>query len=132
MIQALTNRLLDFTPKNPDESLPQAAVLILCYEKDNDLYFVMTERSNSLPSHPGEVAFPGGYDLTVSSPAFKECKLIVIPGEYDFVPTGIAYQKYSPYADAFDYYIERMRASGIIRRIREKYSQTEQMCPTLR
>ena len=60
MIQALTNRLLDFTPKNPDESLPQAAVLILCYEKDNDLYFVMTERSNSLPSHPGEVAFPGG------------------------------------------------------------------------
>ena len=60
MIQALTNRLLDFTPKNPDERLPQAAVLILCYEKDNDLYFVMTERSNSLPSHPGEVAFPGG------------------------------------------------------------------------
>ena len=60
MIQALTNRLLDFTHKNPDESLPQAAVLILCYEKDNDLYFVMTERSNSLPSHPGEVAFPGG------------------------------------------------------------------------
>ena len=60
MIQALTNRLLDFTPKNPDESLPQAAVLILCYEKDDDLYFVMTERSNSLPSHPGEVAFPGG------------------------------------------------------------------------
>ena len=60
MIQALTNRLLDFTPKNPDESLPQAAVLILCYEKNNDLYFVMTERSNSLPSHPGEVAFPGG------------------------------------------------------------------------
>ena len=60
MIQALTNRLLDLTPKYPDESLPQAAVLILCYEKDNDLYFVMTERSNSLPSHPGEVAFPGG------------------------------------------------------------------------
>ena len=60
MIQALTNKLLDFTPKNSDESLPQAAVLILCYEKDNDLYFVMTERSNSLPSHPGEVAFPGG------------------------------------------------------------------------
>ena len=60
MIQVLTNKLLDFTPKNSDESLPQAAVLILCYEKDNDLYFVMTERSNSLPSHPGEVAFPGG------------------------------------------------------------------------
>ena len=60
MIQALTNKLLDFSPKNSDESLPQAAVLILCYEKDNDLYFVMTERSNSLPSHPGEVAFPGG------------------------------------------------------------------------
>ena len=79
-----------------------------------------------------EVAFPGPYDLTASSPGFKECKLIVIPGEYDFVPTGIAYQKYSPYADAFDYYIERMRASGIIRRIREKYSQTEQICPTLR
>ena len=60
MIQALTNRLLDFTPKKPDENLPQAAVLILCYEKGDDLFFVMTERSSSLPSHPGEVAFPGG------------------------------------------------------------------------
>ena len=60
MIQALTSRLIDFTAKSPDENLPQAAVLILCYEKDDDLFFIMTKRSNSLPSHPGEVAFPGG------------------------------------------------------------------------
>ena len=59
MIQALTSRLIDFTAKSPDENLPQAAVLILCYEKDDDLFFIMTKRSNSLPSHPGEVAFPG-------------------------------------------------------------------------
>ena len=39
MIQALTNKLLNFTPKNSDESLPQAAVLILCYEKDNGFIF---------------------------------------------------------------------------------------------
>ena len=60
MIQALTNRLIEFTAKSSDENLPQAAVLILCYEKDDDLFFIMTKRSNSLPSHPGEVAFPGG------------------------------------------------------------------------
>ena len=60
MIRKLAKRLEDFQPKNSNENLPQAAVLILCYEKEDDLFFIMTERSNSLPSHPGEVAFPGG------------------------------------------------------------------------
>ena len=60
MIRKLAKRLEDYQPKSSDEKLPQAAVLILCYEKENDLFFIMTERSNSLPSHPGEVAFPGG------------------------------------------------------------------------
>ena len=60
MIRKLAKRLEDYQPKSSDEKLPQAAVLILCYEKEDDLFFIMTERSNSLPSHPGEVAFPGG------------------------------------------------------------------------
>ena len=60
MIRKLAKRLEDYQPKSSDEKLPQAAVLILCYEKGDDLFFIMTERSNSLPSHPGEVAFPGG------------------------------------------------------------------------
>ena len=60
MIRKLAKRLEDYQPKSSDEKLPQAAVLILCYEKEDDLFFIMTQRSNSLPSHPGEVAFPGG------------------------------------------------------------------------
>lgn len=60
MIHTLAKRLEDYQPKKSDENLPKAAVLILCYEKEDDLFFIMTERSNSLPSHPGEVAFPGG------------------------------------------------------------------------
>ena len=79
-----------------------------------------------------KVAHLSPYDWMASSPQFRNCRIVATPGIYGTRPTGIAYQKYSPYADTFDYYIERMRASGIIERIKEKYKQPPQMCPSLR
>ena len=39
MIRKLAKRLEDYQPKSSDEKLPQAAVLILCYEKGDDLFY---------------------------------------------------------------------------------------------
>ena len=60
MIPSIEKRLSDLSPKQSDEKLPQAAVLILITDNENDYSIVFTERSKKLPSHAGEVAFPGG------------------------------------------------------------------------
>ena len=60
MLEKLKQSLNSIELSNPDQELPQAAVIILCYQKQDDLFFIMTERASTLPSHPGEVAFPGG------------------------------------------------------------------------
>ena len=60
MISTLKSKLKNYTPNGYIEDSPQAAVLIICYERDGELFIVMTQRSKNLPSHPGEVAYPGG------------------------------------------------------------------------
>ena len=60
MISLIEKRLDDLNPKQSDKKLPQAAVLILITDNENDYSIVFTERSKKLPSHAGEVAFPGG------------------------------------------------------------------------
>ena len=60
MIPFIEKRLNDFSPKQSDGKLPQAAVLILITDNEEDYSIVFTERSKKLPSHAGEVAFPGG------------------------------------------------------------------------
>ena len=74
----------------------------------------------------------GPYDLYATSPRFMTCKIVASSGKYGFRPTAIGYQKHSPYAEIFDYYFERMRATGILDRIKAKYSLTPQECPDLR
>ena len=60
MISKLEKKLKNLVFDLPNENLPQAAILILLIENQNDLSIVFTERSKSLPSHAGEVSFPGG------------------------------------------------------------------------
>lgn len=43
-----------------DARLTQAAVLVPLYEKDGELYLLLTKRTETLPLHRGEVSFPGG------------------------------------------------------------------------
>ena len=63
---------------------------------------------------------------------FVDCKIIQIPGKYDFKPFAIGYQKDSPYAEMFDYHIEEMRNGGVLDRIKNKYNQESQHCPDFR
>jgi len=60
MLSIIKSRIKEIKASGPLKDGPQAAVLIPCFEKNNELYIVMTERSRNLPSHAGEVAFPGG------------------------------------------------------------------------
>ena len=60
MISILEKKLNQINLKKIDENLPQAAVLILIVENEKDYSIVFTERSKRLPSHSGEVSFPGG------------------------------------------------------------------------
>ncbi|KAB5596179.1 Nudix hydrolase 11 [Ceratobasidium theobromae] len=54
----------------------QAAVLVLLYVRDNHVRVLLTTRSKSLRSHPGQVALPGGRcdpeDESMASTAIRE------------------------------------------------------------
>lgn len=43
-----------------DPRLTRAAVLVPLYERDGELYFLLTKRAETLSLHRGEVSFPGG------------------------------------------------------------------------
>ena len=60
ILTTLKSKLDSYSPNGSLEDYPQAAVLIICYESEGELFIVMTERSKKLPRHPGEVAYPGG------------------------------------------------------------------------
>ncbi len=55
----------------------EAAVLIALFERDGEARVVLTKRPETMPSHQGEIAFPGGkrepaIDASLSSTALRE------------------------------------------------------------
>ena len=63
---------------------------------------------------------------------FVSCKMIATPGKYDFKSLAFGYQKNSPFADMFDYHIEKMRQTGVLDTINNRYKPSEQKCPDMR
>ena len=53
-----------------------AAVLVALYELDGETHVVLTKRPDTMPSHRGEIAFPGGKrdpsDATLAAAALRE------------------------------------------------------------
>ena len=60
MIPKIKENLSSYKPSGPIVGLPQAAVLILLHQTSKGLNLIYCLRSNNLPTHAGEVAFPGG------------------------------------------------------------------------
>lgn len=57
-----------------DEKTRAAAVLVALLERDGELHVLLTQRSHELPTHAGQIAFPGGkIDPTDAGPV--ECAL---------------------------------------------------------
>ena len=78
MIPKIKENLSSYKPSGPIVGLPQAAVLILLHETSEDLNVIYCLRSNNLPTHAGEVAFPGGKrevkDETLRETALREAQ----------------------------------------------------------
>ena len=78
MIPKIKENLSSYKPSGPIVGLPQAAVLILLHETSEDLNVIYCLRSNNLPTHAGEVAFPGGKkeekDETLRDTALREAQ----------------------------------------------------------
>lgn len=78
MIPKIKENLSSYKPSGPIVGLPQAAVLILLHETSEDLNLIYCLRSNNLPTHAGEVAFPGGKreekDETLKETALREAQ----------------------------------------------------------
>lgn len=78
MIPKIKENLSSYKPSGPIIGLPQAAVLILLHETSEDLNVIYCLRSNNLPTHAGEVAFPGGKreekDETLRETALREAQ----------------------------------------------------------
>jgi 8-oxo-dGTP pyrophosphatase MutT (NUDIX family) len=78
MIPKIKENLSSYKPSGPIAGLPQAAVLILLHETSEDLNLIYCLRSNNLPTHAGEVAFPGGKreekDETLKETALREAQ----------------------------------------------------------
>ena len=78
MIPKIKENLSSYKPSGPIVGLPQAAVLILLQETSEDLNVIYCLRSNNLPTHAGEVAFPGGKreekDETLKETALREAQ----------------------------------------------------------
>ena len=59
------------SPKMPDPAesgARQAAVLVALFEEDGEARVILTKRPETMPSHRGEIAFPGGgFDATVDA-----------------------------------------------------------------
>lgn len=60
-IMELRQRLASPTPRRlPPSEARQAAVLVPLFVDAGELWMVLTKRSDSLPHHRGQIAFPGG------------------------------------------------------------------------
>ena len=44
----------------PDDGSTRGAVIIPLFEKNNKIYILFTKRTEDLPTHKGQISFPGG------------------------------------------------------------------------
>ncbi len=78
MFSHIRKRLKYYNAKGVDcASTILAGVVIPLFEKDGEVFFILTKRSDSLKYHKGEVSFPGGMyeekDGAILQTALREC-----------------------------------------------------------
>ncbi|XP_059081679.1 glutamate receptor ionotropic, kainate glr-3-like isoform X2 [Tigriopus californicus] len=66
---------------------------------------------------------------TISYEPYEECQIIAVPVAYFPVQFAYAFQKKSPYFDAFWYQLNKMKERGATKQILEKYEAGKQVCP---
>lgn len=83
----------------PDDGSIRGAVVIPIFKKNNRIYVLFTKRTEDLPTHKGQISFPGGrkeeYDETLLACALRETyeeiglssSLLEVWGELDQIKT---------------------------------------------
>ncbi len=94
----------DLNPGSEPEAVRSAAVLVPVVAYENQTTVLLTQRSKDLPSHPGQVSFPGGKidrtDATAVAAALRETheetgidpSFVDVAGFLDIYQTGTGYR----------------------------------------
>ena len=62
---------------------------------------------------------------------YKDCQIVATEGKYFLRPYAWAFQKHSPYLDAFNFYLQEFNQKGLWNAIQNKYEPLPQVCPDL-
>jgi 8-oxo-dGTP pyrophosphatase MutT (NUDIX family) len=77
LIDKLVARFQDYEPRSIEEDMPEAGILVPVTRNARHPEIIFTRRSQSLSTHKGQVAFPGGkFDLSdkiIENTALREC-----------------------------------------------------------
>lgn len=74
-----------------DPRMPAAAVLLLMYEHEGEIFVIFQRRSEQVRDHKGQISFPGGArdpeDVDLLSTALRETheEIGVLPGDVDIL-----------------------------------------------
>ena len=60
MLKKIRDNLAEYHPKKNLQIKKRASIIIPLVESNGELFILLTQRSDSLTSHAGQVAFPGG------------------------------------------------------------------------
>ncbi len=79
-----------FNFDNKAQDAIPAAVLILLFEQDDDIHFVLTERTHTVEHHRGQISLPGGVqengeELSFTAKRETHEEIGINPGEIDII-----------------------------------------------
>ena len=87
---AIRDAICGFAPASSvDSSLIKAAVFIILFHLNDELFVILNRRSNSVGTHKGEICFPGGKmekdDPDLMHTALRELReeMGILPGEIE-------------------------------------------------
>jgi 8-oxo-dGTP pyrophosphatase MutT (NUDIX family) len=107
-----------------------SAVLVPIYKNDGEYHIILTQRTNKVSTHKGQISFPGGVrdktDASLADTALRECteevglacEAVDILGQLDDCPTFVSHFIITPFVGAFpwpyEFNMNEMETSEII------------------